>query len=202
MGLEAGLLKQQGDLATADATAPGEQKVELLRVACHLTDSLFKGILRRIFPDQRKADRLPLPPLVGYLGTIRSSRPYSLGDISRSGFCLLTDERWTPGTEMPITLERTSLPDAKGPESFTVQATVVRCDSNGVGFSIVLCEEDSQAAYGNPLRVRWMTWQEMDEFLTTLKEEPNGESTAPEEPLLSTVVKGKPGLKAAFEGGD
>src|ERR1700741_4255208 len=84
------------------------QRVELRRVPCHLTEALLKRVLRRIFPDPRKNGRHLQPPLVGYLGTMRSSRAYSLGDISLTGFCLLTDERWEPGTEMPITLLRTN----------------------------------------------------------------------------------------------
>ena len=97
---------------------------------------------------------------------------------------------------MPITLQRRSLPEGKDPESFTVQATVVRCAENGVGFSIVLSEENSQAAFGNPLRVRWITRGEMETFLTTLKGQPAEEDSA-----SGTEMKAKPGLKAAFEGG-
>ena len=197
MGLNEGLLKQESQTAET----AGDEEVELRRVACHLTESLFKRILRKIFPDQRKSERHLQPPLVGYLGMTHTSRPYDLGDISSSGFCLLTDERWTPGTEMPITLSRTSLPEGKAPESFTVQATVVRSGANGVGFSIVLCEDESQAAFGNPLRVRWITRREMEEFLNRLKEQPEGEGSAPEESKVSTAPGAHSGLKAAFEGG-
>jgi hypothetical protein len=128
-------------------------------------------MLRQVFPDQRKQERLPLPPLVGYLGTARASKPYELGNISLTGFCLLTDERWIAGTEMPITLQRTNLPAQDEAGSFTVQATVVRSDDEGVGFSIVLSEEESNAAYGNSLRVKWITKAAMAEFLNCLKEQ-------------------------------
>ena len=197
MGLNADRLNQgNGAAASEESTTPGDERIELQRVACHLTESLFKRILRKVFPDQRKSERQPQPPLVGYLGMRHTSRSYDLGDISISGFCLLTDERWTPGTEMPITLQRKSLPEGKDPESFTVQATVVRCGTNGVGFSIVLCEEESEAMYGNPLRVRWVTRREMEVFLNTLKEPP------PQgEPRAATEIQAEPSLKAAFEGG-
>src|SRR5579859_3380311 len=154
---------------TAGST-PSAERIELRRVACHLTESLFKRILRKVFPDQRMDDRHLQPPLVGYLGVARASKPYRVSDISLSGFCMLTDERWTAGTEMPVTLQRTSLPDESAPESFTVQATVVRCGEDGVGFSIVLSEDDSKAAYGNPLRVRWVSKPEMESFLDGLTE--------------------------------
>jgi PilZ domain-containing protein len=185
-----------GTAEEVEGTTPGGGELELRRVACHITESLFKRLLRKLFPDQRKNERHLQPPLVGYLGMMHTSRSYDLGDISVSGFCLLTDERWTPGTEMPITLQRKNLPDGKDPETFTVQATVVRCGENGVGFSIVLCEEASQAIYGNPLRVRWITRQEMEGFLNNLKDK-----TSLEEPPEETAMKPNPGLKAAFEGG-
>jgi hypothetical protein len=171
---------------------------------CFLTESLVKRILRRVFPDQRKQQRQPVPPLVGYLGTAHSSNPYELGDISLTGFCLLTDERWIPGTEMPITLQRTNPSSGEDLDSFTVQATVERCGKEGVGFSVVLSEENSQAAYGNPLQVRWVTRAQMEEFLERLQEKPssqevNGNVSAP---VVSTNG-GTAGsrLNTVFEGG-
>ena len=184
-------------------TKNGEQ-IELRRVECFLTESLFKRILRRVFPDRRKQERLPVPPLVGYLGTASSSKSYDLGDISLTGFCLLTDERWIPGTEMPITLQRTNLPSESDIDCFTVQATVVRCDREGVGFSIVLCEENSQAAYGNPLHVKWVTKVEMERFLKRLKEQPGSQLPQGEVPARSVagaMVTTRAKLKTAFEGG-
>jgi hypothetical protein len=204
MGSDLGISKQgtEGTRIAIDET-PETGKIELRRVACHMTESLFKRLLRRIFPDQRKTDRHLQPPLVGYLGTMSASRPFEVADISPAGFCLLTGERWAPGTEMPITLERTALPEGKGAESFTVQATVVRCGENGVGFSIVLCEDDSKTVCGNSLRVRWMTRPEMERFLQALKEpevqegiEPSGVSAK------NTGIQAGSRLNAAFNSGD
>ncbi|MGA8087048.1 MAG: PilZ domain-containing protein [Terracidiphilus sp.] len=180
--------------------------IELRRVQCHLTDSLWKRVLRLMFPDQRKQERLPTPPLVGYLGTARASKPYDLGNISLTGFCLLTGERWIPGTEMPITLERTDLAAEDDKDSFTVQATVVRSDGEGVGFSIVLSEEESNAVYGNPLRVKWMTRLEMERFMERLKVQPGSElpddrSQNPAKAAASTQSGKRARLNAAFEGG-
>lgn len=188
------------------AGTKNDGQVELRRVECFLTESLFKRVLRRVFPDQRRQERQPVPPLVGYLGTASSSKPYELGDISLTGFCLLTDERWIPGTEMPITLKRTNLPAESDADYFTVQATVVRCDTNGVGFSIVLSEEGSMAAYGNPLRVKWITDVEMKRFLQRLKEQPGLPGLQVEEPIqasstTSSQARAGSQLKAAFEGG-
>ena len=191
--------------AVRPAEIRGNERIELRRVECYLTDSLFKRVLRRIFPDERKQERHPAPPLVGYLGTASSSKPYDLGDISLTGFCLLTDERWIPGTEMPITLQTKNWPAENESDSFTVQATVVRCDKEGVGFSIVLSEEDSRAAYGNPLRVKWVSRTEMELFLKRVKEMPGSQAPQVEEAIpaeSSKPVRAQSGLKAAFEGGD
>lgn len=200
---EVGKIKSASGVADR-ARAGGSERIELRRVECYVTDTLWKRLLRRIFPDQRKQERLPTPPLVGYLGTARASKPYDLGDISVTGFCLLTGERWTPGTEMPITLQRTDLPDEDDKDAFTVQATVVRVDGQGVGFSIVLCEDASNAAYGNPLRVRWMTRLGMEQFLERLKSGAESESLEgrPQNPLETGAnTQSATRLKAAFEGG-
>lgn len=180
-----------------------DEQIELHRVECILTESLFKRILRRVFPDQRKQQRQPLPPLVGYLGATNASKPYDLGDISLSGFCLLTNERWIPGTEMPVTLRRMNLLPEEELDCFTVQATVVRSGENGVGFSIVLSEEESNAAYGNSLRVRWVTRAEMEQFLHRLKGQPGVKGISVEGPAESSRAPARAGgkLKAAFEGG-
>jgi hypothetical protein len=136
-------------------------------------DPLFTRLLRMLFPDERRQERISVPPLVGYLGTMRATRPYEIGDISSSGFCLLTDERWETGTEMPITLQRTNLDGQTEAECFTVQATVVRSGEAGIGFSIVLSEEESNAAHGNRLQVRWASKAEMEGFLRRMQGEPD-----------------------------
>jgi hypothetical protein len=183
-----------------------DEQVELRRVECFLTEPLFRRILRRVFPDRRKRERRLAPPLVGYLGTASSSKPYDLGDISLTGFCLLTDERWIPGTEMPITLQRTDLPLEDDLDCFTVQATVVRCGKDGVGFSIALSEEDSLAAHGNALQVKWVTRGQMEQVLQRLKVQPGSQRRPMEGPIPAESSTGAPGkaggeLKAAFEGG-
>ncbi|HMG85338.1 MAG TPA: PilZ domain-containing protein [Terracidiphilus sp.] len=209
MGTNSGGLAQETESTTVGANelrSGNSEGIELRRVECHLTNSLWKRMLRLIFPDQRKQERLPTPPLVGYLGTACASKPYDLGDISLTGFCLLTGERWIPGTEMPITLHRTNLPAQDDKDSFTVQATVVRSDGEGVGFSIVLSEEESNAVHGNPLRVKWMTKQEMAQFLARLKaqpgsELPKGRSQNPVKTPASTQSGTGAQLNAAFVGG-
>lgn len=133
-------------------------------------ESFFKRVLRKIFPDQRTEQRIPVPPLVGFLGTARGSRPFEIGDVSMGGFSLVTTERWEPGTEMPITLQRTNVLAEEREDRFTVQATVVRWTEEGVAFSVVLSEEESNAVHDNPLQVSWASRQEMGMFLQRLKD--------------------------------
>ncbi len=130
-------------------------------------DSLITRFLRWIYPDQRNAARHPVPPLIAFLGTARSSPQYGVGDISAVGFFMLTPERWLPGTEMPVTLQRT---DAGGPDhadAITVLSTVVRTDSDGVGFAFVLPKSE-QVDSGDPLGT-WATKKHLDRFLHGLK---------------------------------
>lgn len=139
-------------------------------------ESLFKRLLRKMFPDQRKQPRVPIPPLVGYLGTVRGSRPFEVGDISMSGFSLITDERWEPGTEMPVTLLRTNVQPDQHEDRFTIQATAVRSTEDGVAFSVLLSEEESKAVSDNPLQVQWASRNEMRLFLERLKGPQEAES--------------------------
>ena len=140
-----------------------------------------------------------VPPVVAYLGNAGASEPLEVADISIGGFCLLTHDHWTPGTEMPITLHRTNVAPDQYEDRFTVQATVARWAEGGVGFSILLSEEESNAAQGNPLQVRWASKQEMQFFLERMKA-----STDQFEPALAgreACAGGGASLRAAFSAG-
>jgi hypothetical protein len=96
-------------------------------------DPLVKRLLRWIYPDQRLANRHSTPPLIAYPGVVRSSNEYSVGDISLTGFFLITDERWIIGTGFPITLERTD--EAGAGLTLTLHSTAVRSGEDGVAFT-------------------------------------------------------------------
>ena len=70
-------------------------------------EPLMKRLMRWIVPDQRVATRHTMPPVIGYLGQVRSSKEYKIGDISVAGFYMITEERWITGSGFPVTLERT-----------------------------------------------------------------------------------------------
>jgi hypothetical protein len=97
-------------------------------------EPLMKRLMRWIVPDQRVANRHVMPPLIAYLGMVRSSKEYKIGDVSVAGFYMITDERWLPGTGFPVTLERT---DGATGQTLTVYSTVVRIGVDGVGFTFL-----------------------------------------------------------------
>jgi hypothetical protein len=98
-------------------------------------DPLMKRLFRWLVPEQRVASRHPMPPLIAYLGPIRSAKEYRVGDVSVAGFYMITEERWIPGAGFPVTLERRD-PEAEG-RMLTLYSTVVRVGENGVGFTFL-----------------------------------------------------------------
>lgn len=116
-------------------------------------EPLMKRLIRWICPDQRVANRHTLPPLTAWLGMVRSSKEYKVGDVSVAGFYMMTEERWIPGTSFPVTLERTD--EAGMGQSLTVQASVVRCGDDGVGFTFLqnAAEESADGPTGANTRV-------------------------------------------------
>jgi hypothetical protein len=95
----------------------------------------MRRLMRWLVPDQRVANRHTMPPVVAYLGTLRSSKLYKIGDISVTGFYMVTNERWISGTGFPVTLERTD--DAAQGQTLTVFSTVVRLGADGVAFTFL-----------------------------------------------------------------
>jgi len=98
-------------------------------------EPLMRRLIRWLYPDQRVAHRHTMPPLIAWLGMVRGSKEFKIGDVSVAGFYMITDERWIPGTSFPVTLERTD--EAGMGRSLTVQASVVRICDDGVGFSFL-----------------------------------------------------------------
>ena len=116
-------------------------------------EPLMKRLIRWICPDQRVANRHTMPPLTAWLGMVRSSKEYKVGDVSVAGFYMITEERWIPGTSFPVTLERT---DESGMgRSLTVHASVVRTGEDGVGFTFLqnAAEESADGPTGANTKV-------------------------------------------------
>jgi len=82
---------------------------------------------------------------------------------------MLSEEYWTPGTEIPITLQREEWDGEESSERISVQAIVARCEPGQVGFSIALTPEESIAFSVLPSNGLWISLNEMEQFLENLK---------------------------------
>lgn len=85
----------------------------------------------------QRVRRHPLPGLIAYHWSGGTPQPCALGDISGTGFYLLTDERPYPGTLLKITLQRVGTDNERLQDSVAVYSKVVRCGPDGVGFAFV-----------------------------------------------------------------
>ena len=112
-------------------------------------DPWMKRMMRWLVPDQRVANRHAMPPLIAYLGMVRTSKDFKVADVSVAGFYMITEERWIIGTAFPVTLERTD--EAGQGRSLTLHARVVRSGEDGVGFTFLTSadeEQNSESASG------------------------------------------------------
>ena len=125
--------------------------LEKSMTASRQKDPLMKRLMRWLVPDQRVANRHTMPPVVAYLGMLRSSKLYKIGDISVAGFYMVTDERWITGTGFPVTLERTD--DAAQGQTLTVYSTVARIGEDGVGFSFLQPKDERSGEVQEPSRM-------------------------------------------------
>ncbi|HLY43290.1 MAG TPA: PilZ domain-containing protein [Terracidiphilus sp.] len=64
-------------------------------------------------------------------------RVNAIRDISAMGVYLLTEDRWIPGSRLPLTLHSTNEFPSDSKRHVTLHAKAVRCDEDGVGFSFV-----------------------------------------------------------------
>ena len=91
-------------------------------------------------PSSHRSNRSPLPGLIAYHWSGGTPQPYPLGDISGTGFYLLTDERPYPGTLIMMTLQRTGTGGERLGDSIAVYTKVIRWGPDGVGFAFVAPE--------------------------------------------------------------
>ena len=136
------------EIKVINSSAP---TLEKSMTALRQKDPLMKRLMRWLVPDQRVANRHTMPPVVAYLGMLRSSKLYKIGDISVAGFYMLTDERWIIGTGFPLTLERTD--DAAQGQTLTVYSTVARIGEDGVGFTFLQPKDESSGESQEPSRM-------------------------------------------------
>ena len=147
--------KEPGETAGAGADAPGSEKLQ----SPARKESMRIRLLRRIDyflrwidyaenepveieaeedPDQRRGERLAFPNMVAFCWTGGLPKPFKVGNISVSGFYLITDDRWSPGTILKMTLQSSNTTGENPRDAITVHAKVVRLGPDGEGFEFVL----------------------------------------------------------------
>jgi PilZ domain len=118
--------------AATESGSEGEGKKSLgVRIWCWL------------FPKSKsdyRTNRTPLPGLIAYHWSGGTPQAYHVGNISVSGFFLLTDERPYPGTLILMTLQKTGTNAEKPENSIAVYTKVIRWGPDGVGFRFVAVE--------------------------------------------------------------
>jgi hypothetical protein len=130
------------------------------------TEKLLSRFLRWLYPEQRKTIRHSFPPLVSFMGSVLTSIPYRVADVSPAGFYMMTVERWLPGTEFPVTLRKIGRNGIQGLEEITLLSRVIRCGPDGVGFVFAVHGTDSGAAEAEV--GIWANERELNQFLEGL----------------------------------
>ncbi len=98
--------------------------------------------------DARKTSREKTPLLAAYFWDGGSPVAHTVRNISPSGFYLLTEERWSIGTLIMMTLQRTGSMAERANCSVIVMSKVIRHGEDGVGFSFVPIEVQSSTENG------------------------------------------------------
>ena len=130
--------------------------------------SLIKWIQNWLSTDRRRAERQALPGVVAYYWTGSTPRAYQISDISSTGFYVLTEERWFPGTMVLMTLQRTDRAGKNIDDSIAVQSRVVRWGSDGLGLAFVLSRA-VDPSNGESLRENGADRKTLERFLDRLK---------------------------------
>jgi hypothetical protein len=122
-------------------------------------------------PDPRRAPRVAIPRLVTYFFTGGTPKSNQVRDISESGIYVVTRERFYMGTIVRLTL--TDRHNPSNEHSLTVNAKVVRCGKDGVGFEI-LYSGDSRTYLGPDYWMEGMDVNRLRRFIRTLLGETGG----------------------------
>jgi hypothetical protein len=90
--------------------------------------------------DRRRAVRRTVPGMVAFYFTGASPQPYTVADISATGFFLLTRDHWMPDTMIQMTLQKPALEGKQRKESITVLTRIIRRANDGIGLEFVMPE--------------------------------------------------------------
>jgi len=120
--------------------------------------AIMTRFLRWLFPDikppdRRRAPRIPAPEFIAFHWAGGEPKAHNLGDVSSSGFYLLTDERWLPGTRLAMTFQKSGCGGEDSTDWSRIESEVVRWGTDGVGFAFVEMNS-TEILQGNELEKR------------------------------------------------
>jgi hypothetical protein len=144
----------------------GKVAVEPASKAVKAPKSWWQKLLDPDPPEPRKTLRESVPGLSAYFWTGGVSVHQDIQDISPTGFFVITDERWYPGTIVRMTLTDRNEPTVE--RSITVNAAVVRWGNNGVGMQFVI-QDPKNPRRGQGAVVEGVDKRELDQFLLRIK---------------------------------
>jgi hypothetical protein len=96
--------------------------------------------------ERRRAKRQESPNLVAHYWDGAAPSAHDIRDISSTGFYLMTEQRWYPGTVVTMSLQKTDVADTDPDRSIMVNAKVVRLGTDGVGLALVMSEKQPTSA--------------------------------------------------------
>jgi hypothetical protein len=114
--------------------------------------------------ERRRAARLKAPRLVAYYWDGAAPAPHNIRDISLTGFYLLTDARWYPGTLITMTLQTIYKSEDGARRYIAVRSIVVRVDVDGVGLAFAAQESHSPSKELN-IEGKLVDKKTLEEFL-------------------------------------
>ena len=91
-------------------------------------------------PERRKIIRLVLQGLQAYEADGESTKRYTVRDICPPGLYIQTDRQWQEGDALSLVLVKENATDSDHEHSVSIQARVIRRDSEGVGVAFVFPE--------------------------------------------------------------
>jgi hypothetical protein len=130
-GLKDALLSL-GKAARSQAPARSQQSVQTRLSAWMNPEALHR--------DRRRAVRRTVPGMVAFYFTGGAPQPYTVADISATGFYLVTRDQWMPQTMIQMTLQKPASDGKPRKESITVLTRIVRKGSDGIGAEFIMPE--------------------------------------------------------------
>jgi hypothetical protein len=120
--------------------------------------AMMTRFLRWLFPnikpaDRRRAPRIPAPDFIAFHWAGGEPKAHKVGDVSSSGFYLLTDERWLPGTRIAMTFQKSGCDGEALTDWSRIESEVVRWGTDGVGLEFVAMNS-TEILQGNELEKR------------------------------------------------